>query len=73
MGCMMTVRMLTRSHDVIWVNIVMHVKQAFVANSEDPVIVCINEVVRCGEMRRTCEIYTMIDGVCKLMRNKLAK
>ncbi|KAH3859454.1 hypothetical protein DPMN_102269, partial [Dreissena polymorpha] len=45
MGCMMTVRMLTRSHDVIWVNIVMHVKQAFVANSEDPVIVCINQVV----------------------------
>lgn len=45
MGCMMTVRMLTNSNEVIWVNIVMHVRQALVSNSDDPVIVCINQVV----------------------------
>lgn len=45
MGCMMTVRMLTKSQQVIWVNIVMHVKQALVSNSDDPVVVCINQVV----------------------------
>jgi len=46
MGCMMTVRMLTKTNDVIWMNIVMHVRQALIANSDDPVIVCINQVVR---------------------------
>ena len=46
MGCMMTVRMLTQTNEVIWVNIVMHVRQALVSNSDDPVIVCINQVVR---------------------------
>ncbi|XP_060571923.1 uncharacterized protein LOC132730083 [Ruditapes philippinarum] len=45
MGCMMTVRMLTHTNKVIWVNIVMHVRQALVSNSDDPVIVCINQVV----------------------------
>lgn len=45
MGCMMTVRMLTNANEVIWVNIVMHVRQALVSNSDDPVIVCINQVV----------------------------
>ncbi|XP_045161087.1 uncharacterized protein LOC123526135 [Mercenaria mercenaria] len=45
MGCMMTVRMLTNTNEVIWVNIVMHVRQALVSNSDDPVIVCINQVV----------------------------
>lgn len=45
MGCMMTVRMLTQTNEVIWVNIVMHVRQALVSNSDDPVIVCINQVV----------------------------
>ncbi|XP_052767265.1 uncharacterized protein LOC128208024 [Mya arenaria] len=45
MGCMMTVRMLTETHETVWVNIVMHVRQALVTNSDDPVIVCINQVV----------------------------
>lgn len=46
MGCMMTVRMLTQTNEVIWVNTVMHVRQALVSNNDDPVIVCINQVVR---------------------------
>lgn len=46
MGCMMTVRMITSSNDIIWVNIVMHVRQALLSNSDDPVILCINQVIR---------------------------
>ena len=46
MGCMMTVRMIAANGDHIWVNIVMHVKQALMNNSDEPVIVCINQVVR---------------------------
>lgn len=46
MGCMMTVRMLSASGAPFWVNIVMHVQQATTAHSEDPLVVCINQVIR---------------------------
>ena len=42
----MTVRMMTADNEIIWVNIVMHVRQALVSNSDEPVILCINQVVR---------------------------
>ncbi|XP_069115449.1 hypoxia-inducible factor 1-alpha-like [Argopecten irradians] len=45
MGSMMTVRMLTENNEVIWVNIVMHVRQALLTNSDEPVIFCINQVI----------------------------
>lgn len=45
MGCMMTVRMITSDNEVIWVNIVMHVRQALLSNADDPVIVCLNQVI----------------------------
>lgn len=45
MGCMMTVRMITAKDEVIWVNIVMQVRQALLSNSDEPVILCINQVV----------------------------
>ncbi|KAK3092513.1 hypothetical protein FSP39_003837 [Pinctada imbricata] len=45
MGCMMTVRMINTAGEIIWVNIVMHVRQGLLANSDDPVILCINQVV----------------------------
>ncbi|XP_021363298.1 neuronal PAS domain-containing protein 4B-like [Mizuhopecten yessoensis] len=45
MGSMMTVRMITGNNDVIWVNIVMHVRQALLSNSDEPVIFCINQVI----------------------------
>ncbi|XP_033733914.1 neuronal PAS domain-containing protein 4B-like [Pecten maximus] len=45
MGSMMTVRMLTEDNQVIWVNIVMHVRQALLSNSDEPVIFCINQVI----------------------------
>lgn len=44
MGCMLTVRMLVYGGQFIWVNIVMHVRQAL-ANSDDPVVVCVNQVI----------------------------
>jgi hypothetical protein len=43
---MMTVRMLSASGATLWVNIVMHVRQATTAHSDDPLIVCINQVIR---------------------------
>ena len=46
MGCMMTVRMINTAGEIIWVNIVMHVRQGLLANSDDPVILCINQVIR---------------------------
>ena len=46
MGCMMTVRMITAKDEIIWVNIVMQVRQALLSNSDEPVILCINQVVR---------------------------
>ncbi|XP_041352865.1 neuronal PAS domain-containing protein 4-like [Gigantopelta aegis] len=45
MGCMVIVRMLRNDNSVFWVNLVMHVKQALVANTDEPVIVCINQVI----------------------------
>ncbi|XP_060082003.1 neuronal PAS domain-containing protein 4B-like [Ylistrum balloti] len=45
MGSMMTVRMITEDNQVIWVNIVMHVRQALLSNSDEPVIFCINQVI----------------------------
>eukprot|EP00106_Octopus_bimaculoides_P000089 XP_014767531.1 PREDICTED: neuronal PAS domain-containing protein 4-like [Octopus bimaculoides] len=44
MGCMLTVRMLMANGQHIWVNMVMHVRQAL-ANSDDPVVVCVNQVI----------------------------
>ena len=46
MGCMVVVRMIRNDNSVFWVNLVMHVKQALVANTDEPVIVCINQVIR---------------------------
>ena len=46
MGCMMTVRMLSADGQVLWVNIVMHVRQAASTQNDDPLIVCINQVIR---------------------------
>lgn len=46
MGCMLTVRMLSADGSPIWVNIVMHVRQATVGNTEDTAVVCINQVIR---------------------------
>nr|KAG5711858.1 hypothetical protein BaRGS_026299 [Batillaria attramentaria] len=48
MGCMMTVRMLNAEGQVLWVNIVMHVRQAAATTSthnDDPLIVCINQII----------------------------
>ncbi|PVD26026.1 hypothetical protein C0Q70_13694 [Pomacea canaliculata] len=46
MGCMITVRMLNADGNVFWVNIVMHVRQATASSqSDEPVIVCINQVI----------------------------
>ncbi|KAL3872960.1 hypothetical protein ACJMK2_036128 [Sinanodonta woodiana] len=45
MGCMMTIRMIAKNSDVIYVHLVMHVRQALDSHSDDPVIVCINQVV----------------------------
>ncbi|XP_064602728.1 uncharacterized protein LOC135468411 isoform X2 [Liolophura sinensis] len=45
MGCMMTVRMIAENGDLFWVNVVMHVRQGLVPGSNDPVIVCVNQVV----------------------------
>ncbi|XP_070181766.1 single-minded homolog 2-like [Littorina saxatilis] len=45
MGCMMTVRMLSAEGQTLWVNCVMHVRQAATAHNDDPLIVCINQVI----------------------------
>ncbi|KAK6182204.1 hypothetical protein SNE40_009936 [Patella caerulea] len=45
MGCMVTVRMLRANGSVIWINMVMHVRQAAVVSNDEPVIVCINQVI----------------------------
>ncbi|KAL5008712.1 hypothetical protein ScPMuIL_014293 [Solemya velum] len=45
MGCMLTVRMLSAEGSPIWVNIVMHVRQATIGNTEDTAVVCINQVI----------------------------
>lgn len=48
MGCMMTVRMLNAEGHVLWVNIVMHVRQAAGAtpsHTDDPLIVCTNQII----------------------------
>ncbi|KAL8617324.1 hypothetical protein ACOMHN_065569 [Nucella lapillus] len=44
-GCMMTARMLTMKGEVIWVNMVMQVRQSSNSQSEDRVIICINQVI----------------------------
>ncbi|XP_059148025.1 uncharacterized protein LOC131935567 [Physella acuta] len=49
MGCMMTVRMLKADGSLLWVNIVMHVRQATAAQNDDPLIVCINQVIDAQE------------------------
>lgn len=66
MGCMMTVRMITASGEIIWVNIVMHVRQALLSNSDDPVILCINQVISEKEAyqsksRANCSPFTLPD------------
>ncbi|ESO95906.1 hypothetical protein LOTGIDRAFT_239387 [Lottia gigantea] len=45
MGCMAILRILRADGSVIWINMVMHVRQAAVASNDEPVIVCINQVV----------------------------
>ncbi|XP_046369475.2 neuronal PAS domain-containing protein 4B-like [Haliotis rufescens] len=45
MGCMMIVRMIRADNSIFWVNVVMHIKQASVSNSDDPVIACVNQVI----------------------------
>ncbi|KAK6998384.1 Neuronal PAS domain-containing protein 4 [Biomphalaria glabrata] len=49
MGCMMTVRMLKADGSVFWVNLVMHVRQASLAQNDEPLIVCINQVIDAQE------------------------
>ncbi|XP_005106185.2 neuronal PAS domain-containing protein 4B [Aplysia californica] len=45
MGSMMTVRMLRGDGTPFWVNIVMHVRQASLSQSDEPLIVCVNQVI----------------------------
>lgn len=49
MGSMMTVRMLTAEGNSFWVNIVMHVRQAAMTVNDEPLIVCINQVINAQE------------------------
>ncbi|XP_076441565.1 uncharacterized protein LOC143280775 [Babylonia areolata] len=44
-GCMMTVRLLTLGGSILWVNVVMQVCQSAATQSDDSVIVCINQVI----------------------------
>lgn len=45
MGCMMTVRMLTAQGAPLWVNTVLHVRQAASTQNDEPLIICINQVI----------------------------
>ena len=45
MGCMLTVRLMARSGEWVWVNTVMHIRQPFICDNGDPAIVCINHVI----------------------------
>ncbi|CAL1542372.1 unnamed protein product [Lymnaea stagnalis] len=49
MGCMMTVRMLKADGTIFWVNLVMHIRQANVAQNDEPLIVCVNQVIDAQE------------------------
>uniref|UniRef100_A0A0B7A972 BHLH domain-containing protein n=1 Tax=Arion vulgaris TaxID=1028688 RepID=A0A0B7A972_9EUPU len=44
-GCMFTVRMLRLDGTCFWVNVVMNVRQASLSQNEEPLIVCINQVI----------------------------
>ncbi|CAG5117116.1 unnamed protein product, partial [Candidula unifasciata] len=44
-GCMLTMRMLRFDGSCFWVNSAMHLRQACLAQNEEPHIVCINQVI----------------------------
>lgn len=46
MGCMLTVRLMSKSAEWVWVNMVMHIRQPFICDNGDPAIVCINNVIQ---------------------------
>jgi PAS domain S-box-containing protein len=49
MGSMMTVRMLRADGSSFWVNVVMHVRQASLSQNDEPMVVCINQVINAKE------------------------
>ncbi|CAH1792214.1 unnamed protein product [Owenia fusiformis] len=49
MGCMLTIRLLSRDGGFIWANVVMHIRQSFISDNGEPAIVCINQVISDSE------------------------
>ncbi|KAK2149514.1 hypothetical protein LSH36_448g00001 [Paralvinella palmiformis] len=52
MGCVLTARLQHKAGHWVWMNIVMHVRQPFVCDNDEPAIVCINQVIDDGEARQ---------------------